>query len=228
MSSCTPGSSVSKRKAVNVATKLAIVKDLNQGAKNCDLDKKYDLCKSTISTIYKDREKILSAKINADPSTRKRVRRATYADVEAALLKWFVDARARNVPLSGPLMLSKPRDFTFLLDVLDFNPGNGWLHRFKQRNGIVFKAVVGEAASVNTDDVDAWFCENVPTIASYCEKNVYNADETALLYQMLPSKTHTLKGDTCSGGKNSKVRVTVLLCTNMDGSDRRQPFIIGK
>ncbi|XP_077559248.1 uncharacterized protein LOC144174411 [Haemaphysalis longicornis] len=29
---------------------------------------------------------------------------ATYEDVEDALLKWFVDALARNIPISGPMM----------------------------------------------------------------------------------------------------------------------------
>ncbi|XP_072144529.1 tigger transposable element-derived protein 6-like [Dermacentor andersoni] len=45
---------------------------------------------------------------------------------------------------------------------------------------------------------------------------------------MLPGKTHAMKGDKCAGGKHSKVRITVLLCTNMDGSDRCLPFVIGK
>lgn len=222
-----PTSSGAKRKAVDIATKMAIVNELAQGAKNGDLVKKYGLSKSTISTIAKDKEKILGATVNANP-TRKRLRKVTYADVEDALLKWFADARSRNVPISGPLMLSKAKDFAFLLDFPDFSPGNGWLHRFKARHGIVFKAVVGEAASVNNEDVDAWLFDNLPTIASYAPRDVYNADETALFYQMLPSKTHALKGDKCAGGKNSKLRITVLLCANMDGSDRRLPFVIGK
>lgn len=45
---------------------------------------------------------------------------------------------------------------------------------------------------------------------------------------MLPDKTDTMKGDTCSGGKHSKVRVTALLCTNMDGSGWRVPFVTEK
>ncbi|KAH9362838.1 hypothetical protein HPB48_015199 [Haemaphysalis longicornis] len=62
----------------------------------------------------------------------KRLRKVTYADVEDALLKWFVDARASNLPISGPMMLRKARDFAFMLDFPDFCPGNGWQHRFKR------------------------------------------------------------------------------------------------
>lgn len=217
---------VTKRKALDMATKRAIVTELSQGAKNCELVKKYNVSKSTISTILKNKEKIASS--DANTADRKRLRKATYADVEDALLKWFVDARARNIPISGPMMLGKAKDFAFLLDFPDFCPGNGWLHRFKVRHGIVFKSIVGEARSVSDQDVANWLATNRAIIASYAEQDVYNADETALFYQMLPDKTHSMKGESCAGGKHSKVRVTVLLCTNMNGSDRRMPFVIGK
>ncbi|KAH6945491.1 hypothetical protein HPB50_008758 [Hyalomma asiaticum] len=129
-----------KRKALDIYTKRVILNELAQGAKNCELVKKYGVSKSTISTILKNKDKIISA--DANSTDRKRLRRATYADVEEALLKWFIDARARNIPISGPMMLAKAKDFAFLLDFPDFCPGNSWLHRFKVRHGIVFKSIV--------------------------------------------------------------------------------------
>ncbi|KAH9361954.1 hypothetical protein HPB48_003637 [Haemaphysalis longicornis] len=105
---------------------------------------------------------------------------------------------------------------------------NGLLHRFKVRHGIVFKLIVGKAASASDQYVAAWLEKNEEVISSYAERGVYNADETALYYQMLPDKTHAMKDDTCTGGKHSKVRVKALVCTNMDGSDRRVPFVIRK
>lgn len=55
-----------------------------------------------------------------------------------------------------------------------------------------------------------------------------NADETALFYQMLPLCTLALKGQRCEGGKNSKQIFSVLLCVNIDGSDKRVHHVIGK
>ncbi|XP_070392420.1 tigger transposable element-derived protein 6-like [Dermacentor albipictus] len=216
-----------KRKALDLATKLLILKDLSQGAKNHELVKKYSLSKSTISTILKEKDKIYKSAAT-DSATRKRLRKATYADVEDALLKWFLDTRARNVPISGPLMLSKAKDLAFLLDFPDFSPCNGWLHRFKLRHGIILKTINGESASVSDEDINTWMSKNLARVSSYAERDVYNADETALFYQMLHGKTHAMKGDKCAGGKHSKVRITVLLCTNMDGSNRCLPFVIGK
>lgn len=46
----------------------------------------------------------------------------------------------------------------------------------------------------------------------------YNADETACFYKMLQSKSLDLRGQKCHGGKLSEKRMTILLCSNMDGS----------
>lgn len=96
------------------------------------------------------------------------------------------------------------------------------------QHGIIFKLIVGEAASASDQDVATWLVANGAVIASYAEQDVYNADKTALFYQMLPDKMHVMKGDSCAGGKHSKACITTLLCTNMDGSDWRVPFVFGK
>ncbi|KAH7946168.1 hypothetical protein HPB49_020837 [Dermacentor silvarum] len=91
---------------------------------------------------------------------RKRLRKAIYVDVKDALLKWFVDAGTRNIPISTPVMLGKAKNFAFLLDFPDFSPGSGWLHRFKVWHGIVFKSIVGEASSTSDQDVATWLVTN--------------------------------------------------------------------
>ncbi|CAN8011271.1 unnamed protein product [Ixodes pacificus] len=46
-------------------------------------------------------------------------------------------------------------------------PGNGWLYHFKERHGIVYKSIVGEAASVDTERVEQWLADNLDEIYSY-------------------------------------------------------------
>jgi hypothetical protein len=53
-------------------------------------------------------------------------------------------------------------------------------------------------------------------------------DETGLFYNVLPDRTLAPKGESCHGGKNSKDKLTVLLCVNSDGSDKQVPIVIGK
>lgn len=45
---------------------------------------------------------------------------------------------------------------------------------------------------------------------------------------MLLARTLDFKGQCCHGGKHSKRRVTALLCTNMDGSNKRSALVAGK
>jgi hypothetical protein len=46
-------------------------------------------------------------------------------------------------------------------------------------------------------------------------------------FKAQPSSTLTLKGEKCSGGKHSKVRVTVMVACNMDGSEKLPLLVIG-
>ncbi|KAK7105522.1 hypothetical protein V1264_016888 [Littorina saxatilis] len=53
-------------------------------------------------------------------------------------------------------------------------------------------------------------------------------DECALFFRMLPDRTFEFKSKKCHGGKQSKERVTVSLCCNMDGSEKQSLLVIGK
>ena len=51
----------------------------------------------------------------------------------------------------------------------------------------------------------------------YDPSDVFNADETGLYWRLMPDKTHAVSGETCTGGKKSKERITLLVCANMTG-----------
>lgn len=63
---------------------------------------------------------------------------------------------------------------------------------------------------------------------SYEPRNIFNIDDSGLFFNVLPNKTLAFKGDKCHGGKHSKLRLTVMLGANADGSEKLQPFVIGK
>ena len=56
----------------------------------------------------------------------------------------------------------------------------------------------------------------------------HNGDETALFYKSLPHRTYCLHGDKPRGSAKCKNRLTLLIITNMDGSDHRKLSVIGK
>ena len=73
-----------------------------------------------------------------------------------------------------------------------------------------------------------WNETTLPTLLSnYKLENVFNADEFGLFYQCLPTKTYQLSREKCSGGKNSKVRLTGMAAANATG-EKVPMFVVGK
>lgn len=65
---------------------------------------------------------------------------------------------------------------------------------------------------MNVNVVNEWIQHLPNLLSAYLPENVFNADETGLLFRALPDKTLCLKNETCSGGKVAKERLTILLC----------------
>nr|XP_042897315.1 uncharacterized protein LOC107446421 [Parasteatoda tepidariorum] len=75
--------------------------------------------------------------------------------------------------------------------------------------------------------VQQWKEETLSNLLrGYNPSDIFNADETGLFFNLLPNKTLTIKGENCHGGKLSKMRFTVLLCANADGSQNLTPRVI--
>ncbi|XP_057312199.1 tigger transposable element-derived protein 4-like [Hydractinia symbiolongicarpus] len=95
------------------------------------------------------------------------------------------------------------------------------------KHNVTFKTVVGESNSVQPDMIASWFETTLPTLlTNYKLEDIYNADEFGLFYQCLPNKPYHYKSEKCSGGKNSKVRITGLAAANAVG-DKLPMFVIG-
>jgi DNA-binding NarL/FixJ family response regulator len=63
--------SVSKRKCLSIHEKVEIIRELERGEKNAEVCKKFNLLPSTVSTLLKNKEAILSALENNLTSNKK-------------------------------------------------------------------------------------------------------------------------------------------------------------
>ena len=96
-----------------------------------------------------------------------------------------------------------------------------WLDNFKKCHGITFKTVQGEAGAVDSQSLLEWQQQVLrPLLRQFSADDVFNLDETGLLWQLLPNKTMAFRGERCTGGKKSKQMITLLVGANMSGSDR--------
>ena len=82
---------------------------------------------------------------------------------------------------------------------------------------------------MDVDAADQWSSTVLAEILERYEPcNVYNADETGIYNRALPDGTLTFSTDSLSGSKKAKDRITALVVVNMDGTDKRPLFIVGK
>ncbi|CAF1689440.1 unnamed protein product, partial [Adineta ricciae] len=110
----------------------------------------------------------------------------------------------------------------------EFKASNGWLEKFRARHAISFRLISGESASVDHSTVKEWTKRLLTIIEGFDKNDIFNADETGLFYRALPDRSLVLKKEECKGGKKSKERLTILLCTNWSGTEKLKPLVIGR
>ena len=87
----------------------------------------------------------------------------------------------------------------------DFKISNGWFEKLKNRDGLVFKKLCAESASVDFNNVSECRKEQFKHLLDkFDPKDVYNADETGLYYKLLPNISIVMKSKTGPGIKKVK------------------------
>jgi hypothetical protein len=147
--------------------------------------------------------------------------------LEKALYLWFKDMRQKGGPINGLVLKTKATHFGKILVSQDFEASSGFISRFIKRHGIKLQTKCGESESVCEETVNEWKAKVKQIIANYEPKNIFNIDETAVLWRLMQSKTYALPEESTKGYKKSKDRVTAALIVNTDGSERYLA-IIGK
>lgn len=178
---------------------------------------------SNLTEIMKNESKIVEKYNSLNGKTSANVfntRGPTHVEVEKALLLWLRQMRNKNVSLNTEVILKTGEKFAKTLGVNDFKPTTGYLAGLKKRAGLLFSKKYGESVSVDNNVIEKWSTELSSIIRGYKPEDVYNLDETALFYRLMPSKTYSFSDESTHGCKKSKDRITLVLITNADGTDR--------
>jgi predicted transcriptional regulator len=128
-----------KLKTLTLEEKVHLIRTVEEGQlKKNDIAENFGIPPSTLSTIIRSKDKVLSAhEKRLFTASCKKMKTAKHEDVEAALLRWFREVRDSTTPVSGTLMREKADQLGKEFGV-DFSASVGWLERFKHRHGIVF------------------------------------------------------------------------------------------
>lgn len=219
-----------KLNTLSLSDKLRLISEIDKGGKKKKvIAAEFGIPANTLSTILKNRGEILKKAEDGACNERKRFKTCTYEDIDAAVLEWMKMVRDKNLAISGPLIREKALFFAESLGYQNFVASVGWLDKFKRRHNIMQKVMCGESADVSDQDCENWRQNVLPgLLASYREEDIFNADETGLFFKCLPDKTLTFKNEKCFGGKHNKDRITVMVCSNMSGTEKLNLLVIGK
>eukprot|EP00794_Sanderia_malayensis_P014665 gene14665-16191_t len=191
------------------------------------LAEKYMCGKTQISNIIKNKVSVREQYEKGLPQGKKRNRTSQFSDLNDAVWEWYKNKNDQLIPVDGPMIQEFASQVAEKLGYIDFKASSGWLTRFKERHNLSQHKVCGESADVAVDTVKSWKERLGSIISGYEMQDIWNLDETGLIYRALPDKSLFAKSKKCKGGKKSKERLTVALMTSATG-EKKKPIVIGK
>jgi hypothetical protein len=222
-----------KRVVLTLKEKIDICTRLERGENRKALMQEYNVGMSTLYDIKAHKAQLLRFFANSDSNQALEQRRTLHTPklehLDRVLYEWFLVKRAEGVPVSGPMLIEKAKDFYEQMRLTEpcvFS--GGWLWRFKARHGIK-KLEASSEKQVADHQAAEQFCDFFRSLTAehgLSPEQVYNANETGLFWRCLPNTSP--EGGTVPSLKQGKDRLTVLMCANATGSHRIKPLAIGK
>ncbi|KAH1177172.1 hypothetical protein KIL84_010874 [Mauremys mutica] len=194
---------------------------------------KYGRNESSIRSIKIREREINQAVVSSAPVTAKvtsQVHDKTLVKTEEVLNLWLEDMNPKRVPIDGNMLQEKALSIYALFkppteegqpsDKEEFKASQGWLNSFRNRFNLKNMETAGEAASANEEAAKAYPKQLKKIIEErvYLPEQVFNADETGLFWNKMPTCTYISKSERQAPDfKAAKDHVTVLLCGNAAG-----------
>lgn len=160
----------------------------------------------------------------------KRVK-TTFEALDKALYIWFHETRSRRIPITGNIIKAKALELFNEMNLQDnFTASNGWIGKWKIRHGIRDLHADKEMCV----DTEAAYKFKIELSQKIKDENItlaqiFNVSKTGLYFRMLPVKTVTEKEECQAPGfKQNEDYMTIMLCSNADGSLKLPLVVIGK
>jgi phage anti-repressor protein len=224
-----------KRVSLTIEKKIEIIQRHEKGETQRALSVEYNVGRTTISDILKRKYKFFKfMSMNADKEEnmkrRRTLRRTVHKVLEDKLLEWYNESRAQGGYISGPMIAVKAQELHKELGYTDsFTASNGWLDRFKVRNGI---KLCGLREVKTESDVNAVapFRTELDSLANWYSlslEQIYNADEADLFWKMLPNPDSDVN-EVKASVRAYRERMTVMCCANATGNHKLPLVCIGR
>ena len=150
--------------------------------------------------------------------------------MEDKLILWYNLNREQGIHISGPMISQKAQELHKELGYMDsFTASNGWLDRFKIRNGI---KLCGLREVKTESDINAVipFKTELESLSQWYNlslEQIYNADETDLFWKMLPNPNSD-SNEVKASVRAYRERMTILCCANATGTNKLPLVCVGR
>lgn len=227
-----------EKKYVSMHTKLLIIEKVEQGIRYEDIENKFNVQKPFISKIMAQKSQLRATEkyfVDAGMSNKlhhtKAMKFGKYPLLDKALHIWIMQQREVGIPVVGDVLSAQARSFHNTLypsDTQGFKASFGYLNRFKARCQLTTKKINGEMVAADEQAAIEYAHNYQSIVNAYSDDQIFNADETGLVYKLLPSRTVARKTEKPSGWKKARERITVLFCANKSGTIRLPLLVVGK
>ncbi|KAF7691494.1 Tigger transposable element-derived protein 4, partial [Cucumispora dikerogammari] len=118
-------------------------------------------------------------------------------------MEWVRVIESKGGVLSDKTLLIKAYEIAKKHLIKTFKDSSSWLDKFKARNNIKERILSGEGFKLSSVDFSAWYDLIKEKMRNYKPSEIYNGDETALFYKMIPSRKILTK--IRQGARNIKI-----------------------
>lgn len=226
------------KKYLTMHTKLMIIEKVESGTRYEDIEEEFDIQKPFLSKIMAQKNQLrATAKHFTDSGMASKIhctkamKFGKFPLLDKALHCWILQQREEGIPVVGDVIASQAKVFHKALypDSRDeFKASMGFLNRFKSRCQLKTKKINGEMMAADEQAAMEYAHNYEKLVEGYSDDQVFNADETGLVYKLLPSRTVARSKDQPSGWKKARERITVLFCANKTGTIRLPLLVVGK
>ncbi|XP_015431915.1 PREDICTED: jerky protein homolog-like [Dufourea novaeangliae] len=224
--------SVSKRTSVSVKEKLEIIEKLGQGIPARVLAESHNLHVTSVWRMKRKRKELYRVLEREGVQETEEVKTLKYDELETRLQSWYAQRTLLGGHISNRLLRDKALQINQEIGGdSSFTASIGWLSRFKQRRHIRLINFHREKYGADNNDAKTFIRHLHKTIRDLEVNlnNLYNMDETGLLWKYLPSKIVTLERERRAyEEKMKKDRVTVGFCANATGTHKLPLLFINK
>lgn len=195
---------------LSLLQKAEIYAKLDKGISGNFLAAEYNVAKSTISYLRKQRNNVKKA-ISIPYKTQKSIRlsKSQRSKLEDTLYNWTLEQQTNNIALSNKMLKDKAKHLYYNIYATDdFKPGDKWLRNFKLRHNIQLNSQFSSPDMETTSDMaikSMGSLESASTISEVEEKSVESREKhddnsgfkMRRNYQTIENPLHDYDDGTC-------------------------------